>query len=256
MSCRAHHVLATALLYLSLANHASSFCVERYHTHRRANLPCRRETVALNLGFDLFNTNGKTNRGSSNDAELDNDDSFLQGFAPQITSIEGVDAYLDWLGGDPDDDRLTVIKFYGSWCKSCAKFGIRYKKLALEEGDKVKDGKLIAPGRVRFAEVEFGANARLCRSFGIRRLPYIHMHKGKAGKVADFVCGPAKFQQLIDKVNEYADMSAEEVMLKEDLEKGASLGDEITREFREEPSTSTAASARADAVNATQVFRI
>jgi len=160
--------------------------------------------------------------------------------------IAGLDEYLDFLGGDPDDDRLTVIKFYASWCKSCAKFGLRYKKLALEEGDKVKNGKLIAPGRVRFAEVEFGANARLCRSFGIKRLPYIHMHKGSAGKVEDFVCGPKKFQQLVDKVNEYADMSVDDAMLKKELEKGDALGNEVIRELRGEQS----------ATNATQVFRI
>lgn len=159
----------------------------------------------------------------------------------------GLDEYLDFLAGDPGDERLTVIKFYASWCKSCAKFGLRYKKLALDEGDKVNsDGKLIANGRARFAEVEFGANARLCRSFGITRLPYIHMHMGKAGKVEDFVCGPKKFQQLIDKVNEYAGMSADETIFKKRLKKGEALGDKLVRELQDDQQVT----------NATQVFRV
>ena len=58
---------------------------------------------------------------------------------------------------------------------------------------------------------------------GIQKLPYIHMYKGKAGKVASFLSGPKRFQQVIDKVEEFADMSAEEILFKQQLEKGESL---------------------------------
>lgn len=175
---------------------------------------------------------------------------------PQITTIDSLDDYLDFLRGDNAEEhkKLTVIKFYASWCKSCAKFGAKYRQLALDEGDQVdRSGELLATGRVRFAEVEFGANKRMCKSFGIKRLPSIHIYKGKAGKVEDFVCGPSKFHLLVDKLNEYVDMNDDEIVLRRELEQGQALGDEIVQGLQGEQALDLGISA----TNSTQqVFRI
>ena len=157
---------------------------------------------------------------------------------PQIKGINSLDDYLDFLRGDDAEDhkKLTVIKFYASWCKSCAKFGAKYRQLALDEGDQVDtSGKLLGTGRVRFAEVEFGANKRMCKSFGIKRLPYIHIYKGKAGRLESFVCGPSKFNSLlVEKVNEYVDMNDDEILLRREMEQGQALGDEIVQGLQDE----------------------
>ena len=48
-------------------------------------------------------------------------------------------------------------------------------------------------------------NEEMCRLLNATKLPYILMYKGSKGKVTDFQCGPAKFQLLVDAVNEHAD---------------------------------------------------
>ena len=57
------------------------------------------------------------------------------------------------------------FRFYASWCKSCQKFGTKYRKLAYDEGDQLNaEGSITQLGNVRFAEVEYTANAQV-RSF-------------------------------------------------------------------------------------------
>ena len=221
---RIHRLMAVTLLYLSpLFDQVESFSdcsLQRYRVG---------SSVALKLsGFDFLRHNNhdqKRHHHTTGDR------------VPQITTIESLDDYLDFLRGNDAEEhnKLTVIKFYASWCKSCAKFGAKYRQLALEEGDQADtDGRVLAAGRVRLAEVEFGANKRMCKSFGIKRLPYVHIHKGKAGKLEDFVCGPSKFQQLIDKVKEYRDVDVDEILLKRELEEGQAFGNDIIQGLQEE----------------------
>jgi len=104
---------------------------------------------------------------------------------------------------------------YASWCKTCAVFDTRYRKLASQIGDTYKSSSNNSPlsseqvskGNVRFAEMQFDDpnNEEMCRLLNATKLPYMLLYKGSQGKVTDFQCGPAKFQLLIDAVNEYAD---------------------------------------------------
>lgn len=218
-------ILAALPYLVLLATQASAFQTVEHKSYQRTNACKPRPTsTALNarLGLPLFFRRRRHSSSvvrTSNKVEEDHHDDL----DPLIQSINNIDEYLNFIG-QPDDDQLTVVKFYASWCKACAKFDVKYKKLAHEEGD-----------RVRFAECEFGANRQMCNSLGVTRFPYVHIHKGKAGKIGDFQCGASKFQQLVDKVNEYADASAEEIIFKQQLQKGDSLlGDERMIEFKEE----------------------
>ena len=62
---------------------------------------------------------------------------------------------------------------------------------------------IVEKGKVRMVDVEFGANTKLCRTLGIKKLPYIHFYKGSRGRVADFICSPKKFPILLEKMNEH-----------------------------------------------------
>uniref|UniRef100_A0A7S4M8S6 Thioredoxin domain-containing protein n=1 Tax=Odontella aurita TaxID=265563 RepID=A0A7S4M8S6_9STRA len=156
---------------------------------------------------------------------------FSSGVSPVITKIETVQDFLDFIA---EDDRLSIVKFYASWCKSCQKFGVRYKRLALEEGDKVdRDGESVERGRVRFAEVEFNSNIKLCRSLGIKRLPYIHMYMGSEGTlIEDFSCSPKKFQDVIDKLNENVDATVEDIAFRKEMDTGSALLDDIAADLQ------------------------
>ncbi|KAL7521054.1 hypothetical protein ACHAWX_005748 [Stephanocyclus meneghinianus] len=106
-----------------------------------------------------------------------------------------------------EDERLSVVKVYASWCKTCQVFDVRYRKLASQYGDTYDSAgtHIDQYGRVRFGEMEYDQNEEMCRLLNATKLPYIIMYKGSKGKVAEFQCGPGKFQKLIDAVNEFAD---------------------------------------------------
>ena len=111
-----------------------------------------------------------------------------------------------------------------------------YKKLALDEGDVMdfKTKELVRKGKVRFAEIEFGTNAVLCRSLGVKRLPNVHIYKGAVGLVTAFPCGPNKFQLLEEKLANYKKMTDEELANEHKMEEGGALGDSIVTELSQE----------------------
>lgn len=138
-------------------------------------------------------------------AEDDEDDGDRS--RPNIVVIKSHEDYVKFL---EEDDRLCVIKFYASWCKSCQRFGLKFRHLAFEEGDRVIGD--VAPhhlGEVRFAEVEYSAAAKLCKALRVRKLPTVHMHKLGRGKVADMCCKPSQFQLVVDEVRRQLDGTEE-----------------------------------------------
>ncbi|KAI2502236.1 thioredoxin [Fragilaria crotonensis] len=165
-------------------------------------------------------------------------------FGPRIEVIHNTKEYLDFIA---QDDRLCVVKFYASWCKSCQKFGVLYKRLATQCGDLYEttsslsekhhhdQSQLLKRGNVRFAEVEFGANAELCRSLGIKKLPNVHIYKGtELGRITGFPCGPSKFGMLEDTLQRFRTMSDDDLKLEKTLEEGGELVDQILQTLHKE----------------------
>ena len=96
----------------------------------------------------------------------------------------------------------TTHRFYANWCKSCARFGQRYRHFAFEEGDHIDiEGSIVHTGKVRFAEVEYSAAAKLCKALRVKKLPTVHMYQLGKGRVADMVCKPSQFQDVVDTMN-------------------------------------------------------
>jgi thiol-disulfide isomerase/thioredoxin len=90
---------------------------------------------------------------------------------PVVTHIGSAEALKEYLTAP--DDRVTVISFHASWCKSCQKFGRLYQKLAVDRADWVLGGKhmkknkdslqeVLTTGSTRLASIEWGANTDLC----------------------------------------------------------------------------------------------
>ena len=144
----------------------------------------------------------------------------------------------DFLGFISEDDRLTVIKVYASWCQTCKKIDLRYRKLASKFGDKYNndnnninggttatDQTTTSPpikqrGKVRFAELQYDnpANEDLCNNvLEATSFPYFLMYRRRQGQIRGFHCTPAKFQMLVDTVEELlADEEKEEQQGEED----------------------------------------
>lgn len=129
---------------------------------------------------------------------------------PNIVVINTHEQYIKFL--EEEDDRVCVIKFYASWCKSCQRFGLSYRALAFEEGDRIDaDGNVIHLGSARFAEVEYTAAAKLCKSLKVRKLPTVHMYKKGSGKVSDVTTKPSLFHLVVDELHHVLGSSDDEV---------------------------------------------
>ena len=123
-----------------------------------------------------------------------------------------------------------------SWCKSCQKFGVRFKKLAATYGDLIEEGgeRIVDEGQVRFAEVEFSKNAKFCRTLGIKRLPFLHYYRGAEGRIAEFSAGPSKFNLVIDTMHDLLNSSNEERAFNILMHDGEDLGKYIVTELTKE----------------------
>lgn len=124
-------------------------------------------------------------------------------------------------------------RFHASWCKSCQKFGVKFRKLGLDVADVYDGDELAQTGLVRLASIEFGANTALCRALGIKKLPYVHIYKSPVGRIDDFSCGPSKFPMLLEKLNAYMKMSDAELKFEKEMDDGGELGDVIVSELQQ-----------------------
>mmetsp|Transcript_14170 Transcript_14170/g.20767 ORF Transcript_14170/g.20767 Transcript_14170/m.20767 type:complete len:229 (-) Transcript_14170:1239-1925(-) len=149
------------------------------------------------------------------------------GGIPKITSINSRDEFLEFIA---EDDRLCVVEFYAGWCKSCHRFGLKYKKLAHDLGDLVdgRSGDVKTIGKARFATVEHTKNARLFKTFGIKKLPYIQIYRTGDGKIDEYVCGPRHFDEKVKtRVEDLLDMYDEKDIFEQDMSNGQTFGDDI-----------------------------
>jgi thioredoxin-like negative regulator of GroEL len=94
-------------------------------------------------------------------------------------------------------ESLVVVDFYARWCGACRALYPKLCKLAVLNPEVV------------FLKVEFDDNKDLCRSMGVKVLPFFHMYKGKAGKVAGFSASVTKVNRLRDALEEHGGVGQE-----------------------------------------------
>ena len=86
--------------------------------------------------------------------------------------------------GGEDENKVVVIKFFASWCRACKAMAPKISRVAEDWPD------------IEFYEIMFDDNKKLCKSLGIKILPFVEIVAGTAGKVESFSCGPSKISQL------------------------------------------------------------
>lgn len=129
------------------------------------------------------------------------------------------------------DDRLVVIKYYASWCRTCAKLTRKLDLLASQHADCLSSttGRVVKHGNVRFGTVEYMDGRELCGD--IHKLPTIRMFlpgpDGYYHKVQEFACPPSQFQRLSDLITGYVaqqqKLRQEEDELSEALTRGHAM---------------------------------
>lgn len=210
---RTMQALHIAILVFSLVTTpVTAFSVTRFDT-----LTVKTSVAARSRDALLINTKQSTQLGA-----------FLrkENGIPKVVSIKGREELNDFL---KDDERLCIIKFYASWCKSCSKFGLKFNQLARNHGDVIdKKGHVVKEGEMRFAEIEYGQNIELCKAIGIKKLPFVQLYKTSTGKIDEFVCGPSDFKKKVtSKVELMLAMSDEELAFEKIMKEGQSLTDGI-----------------------------
>merc|ERR1712216_203037 len=101
-----------------------------------------------------------------------------------MTLIEDKDQYDALIADATKENRIVVIKFFASWCRACKAMAPKIDTISEEWAD------------IEFYEIMFDNNKKLCKSLGIKVLPFIEIVAGTNGKVESFSCGPSKISQL------------------------------------------------------------
>ena len=142
------------------------------------------------------------NRGVSRDVRarmgghVDPKDAWWQKDAPpNVKDCDSMDAFLGEL--QRAGDALVVVDFYARWCGACRALYPKLCKLAAENPDAV------------FLKVEFDDNKDMCRSMGVKVLPFFHVYRGKDGKVASFSASVSKVHRLRDALAEHGGNAGE-----------------------------------------------
>lgn len=121
-----------------------------------------------------------------------------------IQAIKSEKEYFDliWKNDENNnDDKLTVIKFHATWCKSCQKFGLHFRGMAAKEKQQ-ESSSSNSSGNTNFGEIEYGSNIVLCKSLGVRQLPSVHFYKNGV-KIDDISCGPSDFHIISERMSKY-----------------------------------------------------
>lgn len=86
-----------------------------------------------------------------------------------LSDVEGTGEFLEKLS--QAGDRLVVVDFYATWCRSCKSVYPKVVQLAQAYDDVV------------FVKVNYDTNKAMCKALGIKVLPYFHLYRGSAGRL-------------------------------------------------------------------------
>eukprot|EP00746_Dinoflagellata_sp_MGD_P007406 gnl/MRDRNA2_/MRDRNA2_114641_c0_seq1.p1 gnl/MRDRNA2_/MRDRNA2_114641_c0~~gnl/MRDRNA2_/MRDRNA2_114641_c0_seq1.p1 ORF type:complete len:574 (-),score=89.35 gnl/MRDRNA2_/MRDRNA2_114641_c0_seq1:8-1729(-) len=103
------------------------------------------------------------------------------GESGQVTNLTGLGEFRS--AQRCTEERLVVYKFFAPWCRACKAMGIKFAKLATEYTD------------ARFFQVDYEKNKDVCKSLGVKVLPYVEIYRGE-NRLEGFSCGPSKVPKL------------------------------------------------------------
>ncbi|KAI8465964.1 MAG: thioredoxin-like protein [Monoraphidium minutum] len=101
---------------------------------------------------------------------------------PNSMEVSSIQELVDVLA----TDQLVIVDFFAPWCGACRALFPKLHKLLQEYPDVV------------LVKVNFEANRAMCKSLGIKVLPFFHFYHGAQGRVAAFSATVSKLQRLKD----------------------------------------------------------
>mmetsp|Transcript_18353 Transcript_18353/g.22036 ORF Transcript_18353/g.22036 Transcript_18353/m.22036 type:complete len:257 (-) Transcript_18353:1217-1987(-) len=106
-----------------------------------------------------------------------------------LIDINSTQEYVDALQGA--GDRLVIVDFYATWCGACRAL---YPKICRFARDNPE---------ILFIKVNFDENKPMCKSLGVKVLPFFHFYRGADGRLAAFSASISKVQRLRDAIKEH-----------------------------------------------------
>ena len=82
----------------------------------------------------------------------------------------------------------------------CKAFGIKFRKLATERGDRTNAaGEIVKRGDVRFGEIEYSGNIMLCKNLSITTFPAVLIFRGgeDCERLREIVCKETAIEDII-----------------------------------------------------------
>lgn len=165
------------------------------------------KTPAENIKEEKEGEEPKSNRGTKNINIRDS-----------ITTLTGVDEFLDFLSDENSDDdnsngdaQVAVIRFHADWCKSCRRLNPRYERIVKQyhNSDSSSPSSSVSSSSsssFKFADVDYGKNTALCKTMNVDKLPSVHIYSkdsitGKI-KMSNKVVGLKQPQEFEHQVNQ------------------------------------------------------
>lgn len=116
-------------------------------------------------------------------------DKWWERSAPNMTTVADVQELVDGLAAA--GDSLVIVDFFAPWCGACRALYPKLLKLAEAYPD------------VHILKVNFDESKAMCKTLGVKVLPFFHIYHGAEGRVAAFSCTVAKFERMREALAAY-----------------------------------------------------
>lgn len=157
---------------------------DRHHHHRRSSF-------GTSVGFHAHHPMTKT---------------------PTIEITSHVD-WMELLHGHEEEDRLTVVLFKASFCKSCLRFERDWRQKIVPEAAAATDHRR----QLDLATVEFTKNRALFKELDVQGLPTVHFyHRGEL--LTGYSCPPKEFSRVMESLNHYLNATPIELEFESNME--------------------------------------
>ena len=89
-------------------------------------------------------------------------------------------------------DKLVIVSFHATWCSACRKV---QPKVVNQVKNRAED--------ILLLKVRYDTNKSICKTLGVRKLPYFHFYRGSQGRLADFSASAKTFHRITDAIEEH-----------------------------------------------------
>jgi thioredoxin-related protein len=137
---------------------------------------------------------------------------------PMPTEITSHVDWMELLHGH-DDDRLTLVLFKASFCKSCHRLELdwRHKIVPQQQQQQPPGTANNNHPNLELATVEFTKNRDLFKKLGVQGLPAVHFyHRGRL--LTGYPCPPKEFPRIMESLCYYLNASPSELEFEADME--------------------------------------